>query len=104
MLCNTGACNKSGLAMRVSSKGELPILKGASPMPSNMVESAIWARAITAITGLSQLPARKTKITPISACQIIHKRKLPSCPSQKQEIMYLSGNSFELCCQAYWYS
>ncbi len=52
------------------------------------------------ITGLSQLREVRIRIRPITTCQKIHSRKLPSWPSQKQDIMKCTGRLREECCQA----
>jgi hypothetical protein len=66
----------------------------------SMDVKAICESITTAITGLDHAPAVRSKILPITICQKIHSRKLPSCPSQKQEIMYCTGRSRDEWCHA----
>ena len=77
----------SGNASLSKMKGELPIFRSANgiTIPNIMEARKACTRAKTTITGASHFFWVWMMAMPIKACQKIHNRKLPSCPSQKQE-------------------
>ncbi len=54
-----------------------------------------WMRESVIKVPYSQVLAVLMRMRPRTACQVIHRRKLPSWPSQKQEAMYSMGMSSE---------
>src|SRR5678810_361031 len=87
-----------------STKGFDPIRQLKKKIPAIIVARQTCAKLTTVITGASQFLALRIRISPSTQCQILHKRKLPSWPSQKQLSKYFTSNVRLLCCQAYLYS
>ena len=71
-----------------------------STTPKIMLTKKSCTPLNTAITGASQRRLKRMIIRPNTTCQKIQSKNEPSCPSQKQEIMYCTGRWFELWLQA----
>ena len=90
-IVNTGA---SGIASFRSKNGDEPILRSPNTTPRIMDVRKACTNAKTVSMGASHLaPAVRVRMMPNIAFQNIQSKKLPSCPSQKHEIMYCTGNA-----------
>ncbi len=69
-----------------------------------MVAKQNCAKLTTVITGASHCLLVFINTNPKYTMPILHNKKLPSCPSQKQASRYLNSSERLLCCQAYLYS
>ena len=80
--------------------GDEPTLVPSTTTPRIMLTRKACTVANTASTGASHCLLKRMMARPITTCQNIQSRKLPSCASQKQEIMYCTGRWLLECAQA----